>query len=117
MSQRDMLFNMREHETPRNEASAAVIALRKALGMTQQRFAVETLKTAITTVARYETSHPPRGPVLLRLAEIAEQSGQLAYRDSAEGGGSAFIKLALVFQRLYIEEVIQNLGRTPLLQI
>ncbi len=66
----------------RHAASAAVIALRQAMGMTQQRFAVVALKTAITTVGRYETTHPPRGEALLHLAKIADQNDlpDLAHR-------------------------------------
>jgi transcriptional regulator with XRE-family HTH domain len=68
-----MIQGMRENEKPRNAASEAVIALRTAMGKTQATFAVEVLKSAVTTVARYETSHPPRGDVLLRLADVADQ--------------------------------------------
>lgn len=54
--------------------SVALINLRKALGETQQQFAAR-LGTAITTVARYETSHPPSGAVLQKLALIALDAG------------------------------------------
>ncbi|HXS94177.1 MAG TPA: helix-turn-helix transcriptional regulator [Candidatus Limnocylindrales bacterium] len=61
---------------PRNAlgmtASETLISLRKALNMTQQAFASE-MKTAVTTVARWETNNPPpRGAALLRFAEVAE---------------------------------------------
>ena len=65
------------------------------MGMTQQRFAVEALKTAITTVARYETTHPPRGDALLRLAKIAVQND--------------LPDLAARFQRLHLDEVLSGL--------
>jgi hypothetical protein len=99
-----MFGAMTDHEKPRNAASAAVIALRKALGMTQQAFAVEVLKTAITTIARYETSHPPRGDALLRLASAAEDR----MRTSAHG--EDLLRLRDEFRRLYIEEVLSSLG-------
>jgi hypothetical protein len=66
---------MRDHEKPRGAASELLITLRKAMGKTQQTFAVEVLKTAIGTVARYETSDPPQGELLLRLQEIADEHG------------------------------------------
>jgi len=59
----------------RDEASETLIALRRAMGMTQAQFAVVVLETAVTTVARYETSHPPQHELLLRLANIARQHG------------------------------------------
>lgn len=65
------------------------------MGKTQQAFAVEILGTAITTVARYETSHPPRGEVLLRLADIAAENQLLDLRDE--------------FRSLYLDEVMSNL--------
>lgn len=87
---------MGSHQKNADATKRAVIALRKALGKTQQTFAVEILKTAITTVARYETSHPPRGEVLLRLSDIAQSHG--------------FSDLASEFRFLYLDEVFANLG-------
>jgi transcriptional regulator with XRE-family HTH domain len=43
------------------------------LGQTQQQFA-QTLNTAITTIARYETGRSPQGWFLARLAEVAGQN-------------------------------------------
>ena len=86
---------MKKHKTQRDAASTAVSDLRLAMGMTQQRFAVEVLKTAITTVARYETTHPPRGDALLRLAKIAAQNDLL--------------DLAARFRRLHLDEVLSGL--------
>ncbi|HTC76231.1 MAG TPA: hypothetical protein VK684_11685 [Edaphobacter sp.] len=63
------------------------------MGKTQQTFAVEVLKTAIGTVARYETSDPPQGEVLLRLRDIAHEHG--------------FHEIGSNFELLYREE-IQN---------
>ena len=91
--------------------------LRKKMGKTQTTFAVEVMKTAISTIARWETGDPPHGSALLRLAKIADESGTAAYRDGTQDG-FPFIQLALTFQRLYLEEVIRDLGRTtPLLHI
>ena len=86
---------MKEHETQRHAASAAVIRLRKALGMTQQRFAVEELKSALNTVARYETTNPPRGDALLRLREIARKKGLHEIQDE--------------FQMLYLDDLLASL--------
>jgi transcriptional regulator with XRE-family HTH domain len=55
------------------ELSNAVKELREALGQTQQQFA-QTLSTAITTIARYETGRAPKGWFLARLAEVAGQN-------------------------------------------
>jgi transcriptional regulator with XRE-family HTH domain len=53
--------------------SAAVRALRKALGESQQQFAYR-MKTAIRTVARYETVRPPKGKVLKQLEIMATEN-------------------------------------------
>jgi transcriptional regulator with XRE-family HTH domain len=76
-------------------ASDALIALRKALGKSQSEFALELLDTAVTTVSRYETSNPPVGKVLLRLAKIADTHGLFHIRD--------------LFRGIYIEEIIAPL--------
>ncbi len=96
ISLRGMFSFMDEHEKTRAAASEALIALRRAMGKTQQTFAVEVLRTAIGTVARYETSDPPRGEVLLRLSEIA--------------GEHKLPELASKFRLFYIEDVLQALG-------
>lgn len=57
-----------------NPASEAVRELREALGQTQQEFA-NSLKVAITTVARWETTRPPRGPALAKLVNLANENG------------------------------------------
>lgn len=54
----------------REPISEAVIRLREALGENQQQFA-NRLGTAITTIARYETSRPPSGQALVALAKLA----------------------------------------------
>src|SRR5579862_6490548 len=53
--------------------SDAVRKLRKELGESQQQFAYR-MKTAIRTVARYETVRPPRGRVLRQLEVIAMEN-------------------------------------------
>lgn len=61
-------------KTRKDPAITALVALRHHLGLTQQRFAVEVMDSAVTTVARWETTFPPRGDVLLRLTTIAEKN-------------------------------------------
>jgi len=79
-----------------NEASLALVAFRKALGLTQQAFAVEIMKSAVTTVARWETGNPPpRGDALVRLAEAADEHG--------------LPKFGNEFRYLYMDEVIGSL--------
>lgn len=52
----------------------AVRKLRTALGESQQAFAYR-MKTAIRTVARYETSTPPKGKALAELFWVASDTG------------------------------------------
>jgi len=87
---------MKEHRITRDAASEALIALRTAMGKTQAQFAVQVMDTAVTTIARWETSHPPQGDLLLRLGDIALQHGMSALRD--------------VFRELYAIEVLRKLG-------
>jgi transcriptional regulator with XRE-family HTH domain len=87
---------MKEHRKQRNAASEALITLRTAMGMSQAQFAVMVLESAVTTVARYETSHPPQGDLLIRLAEIAEQHELIQLRD--------------VFRKLYFAETKGKAG-------
>jgi DNA-binding XRE family transcriptional regulator len=54
--------------------SSAVHELRFTIGQTQQQFA-QTIKTAITTIARWETTRPPKGKWLIRLALTAQEHG------------------------------------------
>ena len=85
------------NEQTQDAARQAVVALRKSLGRSQQQFAA-LLKTAVTTVARYETSHPPSGQALLRLAHVAKKNGK--------------VDLSTRFLALYLEEVLSD----PILQ-
>jgi hypothetical protein len=64
---------MSEHGKARDAASEALIELRSAMGKSQASFAVEVMKTAVKTVARWETNGPPRGNTLLRLESIARE--------------------------------------------
>jgi hypothetical protein len=86
---------MTEYTKPRDAASQALIDLRVKMGKTQAGFAVEVLKTAVTTIARYETSHRPPGEVLLRLSEIA---------------GEYDAELSSKFRIFYLEDVLKAVG-------
>jgi transcriptional regulator with XRE-family HTH domain len=84
-----------------------VIELRTSLGDTQEEFAAR-LRTALSTVARYETSRPPAGAMLLRLAAVAEQNAIGHKADDAKA--KALINLATTFKALYFDEVARDLG-------
>jgi hypothetical protein len=58
------------------------------MGKTQQTFAVEVMKTSIGTIARWETSDPPRSEVLDQLASIA-------YQHKLDEIGNVFLKARL----------------------
>jgi hypothetical protein len=49
--------------------------------MTQQEFAVHVLKSALTTVARYEMGRVPSVDTLQQLARIADAKGFIGLRD------------------------------------
>jgi DNA-binding transcriptional regulator YiaG len=99
----DMILDMGRNSKKRHAASEAVIALREALNQTQQAFAHK-MKTAIVTIARWETSQPPHGLTLLRLAEVAKQ----AWIKNTGGAGveSRLDDLHKKFFGLYMDEVI-----------
>lgn len=88
----------RGKEKFRDPASVALIELRQALNKTQRDFAAEFLHTTATTVARYETHSPPRGDVLLQLADIAKQEAD-----------SPRIKLSRRMQLQEISETFESL--------
>jgi transcriptional regulator with XRE-family HTH domain len=99
---------MKDPEKPRHAASQAVIELRQAMGMTQQQFAVQVLGTAVTTVARYETSHPPSGKMLVTLSDIAmEQSHKVRGTDA----GRELNRLFGLFRALYLDDVRRTLSK------
>jgi len=64
--------------------SDAVRKLRKELGESQQQFAYR-MKTAIRTVARYETVRPPKGKVLHQLEVMATENNLLHLADVFRG--------------------------------
>ena len=80
----------------RHPVSQALAELRRAIGKTQQEFATQVLKTSLVTIARYETSHPPRGNVLLRLADIAEEN--------------KLPDIARVFRHAFAQEAFKRIG-------
>jgi transcriptional regulator with XRE-family HTH domain len=96
---------MKPYEKPRHAASQALIELRTAMGLNQAEFAIKVLGSAVTTMSRYETTHPPSGEVLLRLAEIAR-----AERDRPENVHlkMAFGFLASRFQALFADELFNS---------
>lgn len=62
-------------KTP-NSITDAVKGLRTGLGETQQQFAYR-MKTAISTIARWETVRPPRGKALAQLFRLAAEKDLL----------------------------------------
>jgi transcriptional regulator with XRE-family HTH domain len=62
---------MRREGRERSLASKDVIALREELGLSQARFAAEVMNLSWASIAKYETTHPPKGEQLLRLMEAA----------------------------------------------
>ena len=60
-----------KQQDPLNEA---VRALRTALGESQQAFAYR-MQTAIRTIARYESSRPPKGKALAEFSRMADDTG------------------------------------------
>jgi transcriptional regulator with XRE-family HTH domain len=67
-----MAHSVSEDELAKS-VSGAVRKLRKELGESQQQFAYR-MKTAIRTVARYETVRPPKGKVLRQLEAMASEN-------------------------------------------
>ena len=95
-----------ENDRTRHATSDALIALRQAMKMTQAQFAVLVLDSAITTVGRYETTHPPQGDLLLRLAKIAEQEAQ---KERSPAEQEIFIHLKDRFKELYVQDLLEKL--------
>jgi transcriptional regulator with XRE-family HTH domain len=69
--------------------SEAVRELRTALGETQQQFA-HRMKTAIRTIARWETIQPPQGETLNQMAILARRSGLSALAGKFERAYTAY---------------------------
>jgi len=65
----------RARKSEPNPVSDAVRKLRECLGQTQQEFA-HSLGVAITTVARWETTRPPKGKILAELERLATENHQ-----------------------------------------
>src|SRR5271157_330230 len=66
------LMNKTKQQT--SLVSEAVRELRVALGESQQAFAYR-MKTAIRTIARYETIRPPKGKALSEFLRVATETG------------------------------------------
>jgi transcriptional regulator with XRE-family HTH domain len=63
-----------DEQQSKNPVAQAVRELRTALGESQQAFAYR-MKTAIRTIARYETVRPPKGRALAELQQVATDTG------------------------------------------
>jgi len=63
-----------DEQQVKNPVGQAVRELRTALGESQQAFAYR-MKTAIRTIARYETVRPPKGRALAELQQVATDTG------------------------------------------
>jgi transcriptional regulator with XRE-family HTH domain len=81
-----------------SEVSAAVRALRTALGESQQAFAYR-MRTAIRTIARYEVNRPPKGLMLAAFLNVAVTAGES--------------ELAGIFRRALGDEIHRTCGLTP----
>ena len=103
---------MKKMKQQTSPVSEAVRNLRLALGESQQAFAYR-MKTAIRTIARYETTRPPKGKALSEFyrvaAEIGNQDLATLFRDalSAETGvAGKFLQLGALAS--YTIPVIQS---------
>lgn len=90
----------------RHPASDAVLDLREALEKTQPELAMM-VGASRTSVARWETSHPPRGETLLRLAKFAKQQ---AIGKHGPTVGESLGKVEIAFMSLYFDEILENVG-------
>jgi transcriptional regulator with XRE-family HTH domain len=61
--------------TKKTNTQQALLALREHLGLTQRALALA-LDVTVVTVCRWETSRPPSGASLVRLAAFARASGE-----------------------------------------
>ena len=87
-----------------NPVSDAVRKLRESLNQTQQEFA-QRLGTAITTIARWETTRPPKGKALSDLSALAHDSAALN-SDSKQGDSATlFRELATLFRNALAKEL------------
>jgi transcriptional regulator with XRE-family HTH domain len=86
-----------------------LIELRAQLGETQQAFA-HRVGAAVTSVARWETTYPPRGRTLDRLARIAEENGR---KDLALRLRSALRRVSTKDLIHFFDIAIPTLGDLP----
>jgi transcriptional regulator with XRE-family HTH domain len=93
---------VRRARTERAAASKAVRELRELIGYSQTELAGR-LDVSLGTVARWETSNPPQGEVLLKLADIAKAEGVEALRPSS---WLALRALTVRFQVIFADELI-----------
>jgi transcriptional regulator with XRE-family HTH domain len=64
----------RPTDLERSVVSETIRGIRLALGETQQQFATR-LGVSGVTIAKYETNHVPKVPMLIRLAKLATEQG------------------------------------------
>ena len=69
---------------PRTPVQQAVVDMRHRCGLTQLEFALALDVTPVTT-ARWETTHPPRGRALDKLAQFAERRGEIVWASIFNG--------------------------------
>jgi transcriptional regulator with XRE-family HTH domain len=92
---------MRRGGKERSPASRAVVDLREELGLSQARFAAEVMNLSWASIAKYETTHPPKGEQLVRLMEATLSQA----KRSSEPRASALRAIADRFKSLYRSEV------------
>jgi transcriptional regulator with XRE-family HTH domain len=94
-----------------DEASLALAALRKAMKLTQQEFAVTILNSAVTTISRWESGNPPpRGDSLLRLHAVAREQKLREQELHNSENEATFHNCMRVFERVWIIDVSKVLG-------
>jgi transcriptional regulator with XRE-family HTH domain len=97
---------------PRSKISSTLIRLREHFGESQEKFA-DRLQVALATLGRWESSSPPTGRSLDRLAQIAVQSSR---EDLAKQFRAAFRRVALVDLRHILDlavPTLRGLGKDP----
>src|SRR4051794_29254 len=98
---------MRRREKPRDIASDALIALRTAMGLTQQDFAVKVMdNAAVSTIGRWETHGPPRGDTLLRFAQIADEQARVCTNLQDQ---LRFLLISGTFKKLYLDDMREEM--------
>jgi hypothetical protein len=109
----------------KHPASKAVIKFRESLGMSHGQFAREILKRAETSVARYETTQPPKGKTLLNLYAAAMRKAEFCRRESLTSRPRSikhdenfkkwqlYAEIADRFLGLYYEELLREAPKNP----